>query len=487
MQPGDNFAIAVSLSDSYRDAIRIVPQNGTELLNMEGNVIHISGDQNEDQNAGIRTKMLTVWRRLHIEVDSMSEARENYVRGNISGAKVIPVRRSATLNVLAPDLEANRFENGRLELAYITSFMDVISNTANTVTVKNLSDEDIIIANNVNFEINSSNFARSAFGTIPVGQTIAPDQTVTLGIAGTTLEVNAFSNGQLFITPVLRSLTVKGNRMNSVKVTNNTTAPIVIADATHFRLYDDDDYNRNNTPATLKGDENESIIQFSDSFRHLSDNLSGGVLADGSPANILGSAYILPEYNWAENVKQYNQSNVIFDTNAEQSEFSNFEDPQRGSRNDEKNDFWIAYFIIAYQGGAAADYDGRIQGVPESTESGLTGVIGNPCDCYNSPVCPRPISACLTFPIGGNTSLIYEEATQDREKDFLPATNFPIKTTEIVVPPELGHQFGLFGDQPGLLFSIMDYPNNNMSTASRVQFHPEHINIIRQRVKSPGQ
>lgn len=83
--------------------------------------------------------------------------------------------------------------------------------------------------------------------------------------------------------------------------------------------------------------------------------------------------------------------------------------------------------------------------------------------------------------------MIYEEAIQDREKANTPPANFPIKDTEIVAPHELGHQFGFFGDQPSLLFGIMDYPNNNMSTSSRVQFHPEHINIIRRRVKSPGQ
>ena len=231
-------------------------------------------------------------------------------------------------------------------------------------------------------------------------------------------------------------------------------------------------------------------MKLPDSFRHLSESLTGGILADGTPMNILASAYILPEYNWAENVKQYNQSTVIFDMNVEESETSGLEDIQRGSRNDERDSFWIAYFIIAYQGFVTADADGRIAGgMLEPPEQGITG-HRELCDCFMSNVCPRPANSCTTIPTGGDFSLIFEESTQDYDKylgTILPPADFSVKVTEVVAPHELGHQFGLKGDAMGSQFNIMDYPNNDVSNASRVQFHPEHINIMRHRVKSPGQ
>lgn len=380
-----------------------------------------------------------------------------------------------------------------MELATVTAALDVVSNTTNSLTVRNFTSNSIVLASGVNYELSSQNGTNSAIGTVPVGVTITPSQTLTINVTATPMMPNAFSLGSIFITPVLRSLAVKSNTANEVEVTNNNTMPIDIEAATHMRLYDDDDYNRNNTPATLSGDENEPIVMFNDTLRHLSDNLTSGNFPDASPMNILASSYMLPEYDWAYNVMHYNQSNVVFDTNLEQVESLGYENPWRDSRNDERDSFWIAYFIIAYQGYVANDFDGLRNGVPgtrEDTQGGLTLVIGDPCDCLNSSVCPTDRTMCTTLPFGGNTSVIYEESMQDAEKYYSalpPPANYSIKDTQIAMPHELGHQFGLFGDQPGSLFSIMDYPNNNISTAPRVQFHPEHVNLIRHRVKSPGQ
>jgi len=113
MQPGDNFVIAASLSDTYRNGFQVY---GVDILN-EGSVIHKSGEYNEDQAAGIRTEMLTVWRRLHIEYDSMGVVQNNFVQGTIPNYVKIQPNQIATITVSpTPNilLEENRFEGGRL-------------------------------------------------------------------------------------------------------------------------------------------------------------------------------------------------------------------------------------------------------------------------------------------------------------------------------------------------------------------------------------
>lgn len=141
MQPGDNFAIAASLSESYRNAFWVYPSGGTQILNGEGNVIHISGEDNFDESPGIRTKMLTVWRRLHIEVDSMGVAEQNYVVGNFAQSALIGKYGTDVQVNTSPQLEPNRFENGRL-VSGPRSFR-VISNTTNTVRISVFSGESI--------------------------------------------------------------------------------------------------------------------------------------------------------------------------------------------------------------------------------------------------------------------------------------------------------------------------------------------------------
>lgn len=484
MQPGDNFAIAASVGGDYRNGLRVNTADGSQIVNGAGQTVHVSGQSNTDNIAGIRTGMLTVWRRLHIEVDTMTPPHENYVRGNVNGNTTIAVGRTKTLNLTAASLDENQFENGRMELAPITGVLDVASNTASSVTVTNSTLSDIVLADGVNFELLIG--TNSALGTVPTGVTIAPAQTVTLNIAGTSLSGNFYAGGQMFITPVLRSLAITGNTPTTVTVKNNGPGSVAIANLTHFRLYDDDDYNGDDSALGPDGDENEPLVRFSDTFRYLSDSLTGGAFPDGTPNNILASAYILPEYDWAIS-KGYNQSNVSFDANVEQSEFSNFENIWQESLFSEKDRFWIAHFIISYQGGETDDYDGSVSGIKETVEEGLTGT-STTCDCYGSPSCPRssPPSTCSGIPSGGHTSLLYEESMRDFGKYQSTLTGWTIKDTAIAAPHELGHQFGLLGDQPGTLFSIMDYPNNNTSPVSRVQFHPEHINIIRHRVKSPG-
>lgn len=153
MQPGDNFAVAASFSDIYRNGIRLNAADGSIIENSASQAIPLSGGTNPNNVAGLRTRMLTTWRRLHIEVDSMGNVNSNFVIGTITDTRKVNSG-NQTLNLSVTNLRPNRFENGRLvirrngtiykSLRVIDATYDpttgvVInsSNTASSVTVFN--------------------------------------------------------------------------------------------------------------------------------------------------------------------------------------------------------------------------------------------------------------------------------------------------------------------------------------------------------------
>jgi hypothetical protein len=145
-QPGDNFAIAAGVIPAEVGAVTM---NGIDLINGSGQVIPTSCST----EPVCRSQMLTVWRRLHIEVDSMRESDGNYVLGTIPDERTIPAGRQATLEVNpspAQQLEVNRFIGGRL---VVGNSLSVISNTADTVTVQNNTRRTIYIPAVAQFQL----------------------------------------------------------------------------------------------------------------------------------------------------------------------------------------------------------------------------------------------------------------------------------------------------------------------------------------------
>lgn len=130
-QPGDNFAVAASISPI---AVNGVTVNGIELNDSGGQPVTT---QTCPTQAICRSQMLTVWRRLHVEVDSMGTAEQNHVVGNSATfARVRAFGPAVTLNVNTTNpLEINRFENGRIVFGF--DQLRVVSNTATSVTVTN--------------------------------------------------------------------------------------------------------------------------------------------------------------------------------------------------------------------------------------------------------------------------------------------------------------------------------------------------------------
>ncbi|MGI8640246.1 MAG: hypothetical protein ACR2MG_09820, partial [Pyrinomonadaceae bacterium] len=85
--------------------------------------------------------MLTVWRKLHIEVDSMGNAADNKVEGTLAEDRKVGTGTKTLQVTVTPALEVNRFENGRMVIngrSYpvvdMTSTQD--ANTTDTVTIR---------------------------------------------------------------------------------------------------------------------------------------------------------------------------------------------------------------------------------------------------------------------------------------------------------------------------------------------------------------
>lgn len=414
VQPGDNFAIAASLTsstvfDNYQNF-------GGDLFDGNSLEVHISGQANSDNSPGIRTNMLTIWRKLHIEKDSMANVTTNHETGNIM-----------------------------------------------------------------------------------VGGRVAPNQTITIQV-DTNLAPSRFDNGRLVTGN--KSFPVVANNANLINIRNTYSSALTIKTGA-FDLYDDDDYNDNNIQ--VNGDEREAINEFAETFVHLLP--VDGNYPDGSPRNIYASAYIVPEYDWAAN-RLYNQSNVTFRLNVEFSSTSTTQlsvviNEHRDSSSDESDNFWVSYLVFGYQGPFREDFDGEAVGSNGNivNENAIEGVVlqnSDPCDCLNSPTCPvvtpAPI-ACTLVPRGGDGGVVFQETIQDLVNYFLnpPTVTPPIIPRQITdknhtAVHELAHQFGILGDQKRTTFMLMDYPDYlaGSTTGPTLALHPEHINIIRKRVKSPG-
>jgi hypothetical protein len=118
-QPGDNFRVVAACSASDRASITVT---GTDLTGLP-----------LSNGAAARTDLLTVWRHLNIEVDSMGPVAGNSVSGSIISAVVTGRSTLLRINTPAP-LATNQYENGRI---FISGYGDfpVDRNTVNTITV----------------------------------------------------------------------------------------------------------------------------------------------------------------------------------------------------------------------------------------------------------------------------------------------------------------------------------------------------------------
>jgi len=130
-QPGDNFRVAGACLVSDRDGLTV---NGVGIKD--------ASQQPLPTDRAKITPLLTVWRRLHIEVDSMGPVQGNFVEGTVTKA-ANPSKGETKLTLSALD-DYPRFETGRIAIDGVGSF-PVVGSGTKTVTVQGtVADADVM-------------------------------------------------------------------------------------------------------------------------------------------------------------------------------------------------------------------------------------------------------------------------------------------------------------------------------------------------------
>jgi hypothetical protein len=214
MQPGDNFRAVATISNGFFNGIAAIQDDGinARLTNTAHGALvpaaNVSG-------------LLTVWRRLHVEVDSMAAVTNNQVTGSITAisgnataatnlALSVNLRTGLTPPDNSPNLSAGtgngRFENGWIRVGAVAAQSGVNGNGDTFVSNAggfSLPAEIVFGGNTVNAG-QAVSLAGSVFG-VSAGLGAVNYAGGTLRVAGTTFTItaNSASNVTVSGTPVL--------------------------------------------------------------------------------------------------------------------------------------------------------------------------------------------------------------------------------------------------------------------------------------------
>lgn len=124
MHPGDNFMVAAAAFTSILDGLTVNTANGVTLKDSGGTVLPVDRAK--------ASPLLTVWRKLHLEVDNMGAvgANGNSQSGTVSSAVHVGGQTDVSLSI-TPD--AGRYNPGNIKI-HNTNY-DIVSYTGNTVRV----------------------------------------------------------------------------------------------------------------------------------------------------------------------------------------------------------------------------------------------------------------------------------------------------------------------------------------------------------------
>jgi hypothetical protein len=171
MSPGNNFAIVAAKDSANATGLSV---SGLSIQN-GGNSVPIyratnSPPPTSPSNPSMRTELLTTWRKLHIEVDSMSASTQNFTLGTVTqGATVAPGQtQSIVINQMPPE---NQYQDGRFVITATGSELEVVNNVPNGIggsivdVNNNSSSFPITIQSNIQFQMfDDDNFDDDAAG-----------------------------------------------------------------------------------------------------------------------------------------------------------------------------------------------------------------------------------------------------------------------------------------------------------------------------------
>jgi hypothetical protein len=290
-------------------------------------------------------------------------------------------------------------------------------------------------------------------GAILKAQSSESKFTTVFTIDQSTGQANRLENGLLHVADV-GDFTVIASSRSTVTVSGIPGTPQLAGRA--FTLVDDDDFD--DSGAAPRGDEGEVLAPTAKTFSRMRDS-------DDPAQNVYAPAYLRPRYDGGGSLA-FNGTvpftlNVPTDVKNVNS-FNRLLSPYRNSQaaGIESDEFWVVYLQLGYQGGIANDGDPNTELIFGGITEQLQGVSDN-------------ATSEATVPGGGQGSFVFLESARDG--DIAQEYNW----RERSAPHEVGHQFGLKGDNEKAAFGIMN-PKGPLA------FVPTHLNVLRWRVKSPG-
>ena len=425
---GDNYrAVANGDKDFLKELRNVDQDDGVRVV--EKNVTGTAAEREVREAGKYCSPVLTVWRLLHVERDSMMALTNNAnnARGKVESLTAATKRVGldstdlflnneavATLDDTSEDEDDGK--DGRFQNGSLTGL------TAAGVKIKSNG--------NLNFTLDAA--ATVAFTITKGTNTLAGDMTdlafagteSTLTVGGIVMTNDQFKDGTVTIRGV--GYGVKGNTAGTVV----TTTKVLI----DFIAVDDDD----NSVLPNAGYADTSLM------------------AQGFMA-----AYILP-INDGGGAATNDTTTVVSTVNMPNAQPAFEAFFLRDSAPNEKDSFWVVYVLSTFQDTPNDDWDSD----GTAGEGGTGGVTWS-------------LTSTSVLKRGGQGSSANRETIRDR---LTNGTKAKAGLEARVITHEVGHQFGL-----GHNTDIMFVTNQDGPLGAAFHFSNMDQNLLRGRVKSPGE
>lgn len=444
LAPGDNFAIAANGDKDY--VVKLRNRDGSD----KGDVVNRDPGTNTGgtgkpilEQDRYRSPVLSVWRLLHIERDSMkAPGNTNQRAGNVTeltAGGTGKSRLTVNVNLAAGDNSANlddapanrgngRFENGTILLTMsgppAPAPIALVGNGNRFVRANSVVTLPFHAVDNDWFG-NSTIDGTTGLIYVSGGKTLVMLDNITAH-SETPIDWDDFAGGTITICGTTYAVTAAAGA--------NFTLSIG-AFSTPFVLHDDDV--DAGLPATLPllGGEG-GLMDSAYNPAYYLPAVDGGNDPANNQVGAAASVPFLPNGNGA----QHNAIATI------------------GSAASEADNFWVVYTSGAWQYTVGSDDD------PQS-EGGTGGVC-------------RSAVSNAEVGVGGPASWVFVETCRDRMANDVPPADVGLIARNAA--HEIGHQCGL-GHLAG---SLMNGSLQNLQP--NMGFLPDHLNLLRCRVKSPG-
>jgi len=421
-QPGDNYRVGVSTAQDWLDHLKEFQPSTT------GEVRYDDGTRSgrvlrEDEQKSV-SDMLTVWRTLHLEVDSMkapptspTDPQRNFLEGKVTGVgniRSLGGRRVPTRLTLAvepndvlladgsPDRSTGdgngRFENGTIRIGAGTGVEEITNILGNGDT---FVDTVVLLP----FKLAKGTDSMSGF----IEEWDAQAREFVLDTA---IGRPRFDDGKITVAGV--TWTVSRARGRSVSVDEDQPLP--------FHLVDDD----------------AAVWPFNADSALLTDCKGNSGCEAGTESNIFAQAYVRVSYDLASSDKK---APFVRNVGSEDTDWA----AQLQTGRDETTmaglpEFWTGYIQGGFQETIFDSLTGSGDGDPDSEQTGST-LGGTPF--FNDQA----------------GSLIFVEVVRDVGNGLLRLTCPGVDYLSDTVAHELGHQFGLRHESSGIMIQGCPKPH----------------------------